>query len=235
MKLGMAAKIAASSSVISVGMIVVLSAAHLYESSKLADALQLNRLEAIAVTAAGNLAPAQLRAIREDEESFRAVQKQLAAIALANGVEPQLVYLLGAESLALLVTGDPMHNGTPEAHQRPPNRATAAIKNDAGETIVLLEVGAWNSTFVNQRQRPNFLAAVLVSLAGIALIFWTVHLATKKLRLLAQTANAISRGDVERAVPEMGGDEVGELAVAVERLRESTRTGIELFRSSRAP
>lgn len=86
-----------------------------------------------------------------------------------------------------------------------------------------------------------FLAHTAIALAlsaaafvcGVAAIFLGTRALLSRIEALAEAAETISRGKLDTPVPEMGDDELGRMADALERLRESERTGIEMLSSSR--
>jgi len=67
----------------------------------------------------------------------------------------------------------------------------------------------------------------LVGLALLAFVYWASRRVTLPVRLMASTAEAIARGDLERTVPSGGEDEVGRLATSFERMRRSLKARLE--------
>jgi two-component system, sensor histidine kinase and response regulator len=195
-------------------------------------------------------------------DNYRALQQQLAIVASSTGVKPHLIYTLRPKGAAFefVVMGDAMRNDVGNVYEMAPPELREAwrdgrsghrgryetengtwisgfapIRTADGQHVALLEVDYEISEFVTRYETQLLKTlgiAGAVFVFGVMLIFWVVRATTSRIVRLTELADAISRGKVEQAVPAMGHDEVGRLATALERLRESVRTSLELLKSS---
>jgi methyl-accepting chemotaxis protein len=196
-------------------------------------------------------------------ESYRTLRQMLADVARVNDVRPDLVYTLRprndayelvvmadesrndigdpyhrapAELAEVLADGRPRHRGIYETEHGKYISGFAAIRNHDHAIVGLLEVDYEISAFISEMRRNGARAiavAGVILLAGVLSMFFAVRAVTSRIVRLTALADAISKGDVERPVTGMGKDEVGRLASALERLRESVRTSLELLRDQK--
>lgn len=193
-------------------------------------------------------------------EAYQRLRAHLGAVSTATGVKPHLIYTLRPKGVAfelvvmadasrndignlytmappelrdVLASGRAGHRGRYQTENGTWISGFAPIRNDAGKSVGLLEVDYEISEFI-ARWRAQMLKilgiAGAVFACGVALVFMVIRATTSRIVRLTEVADAISRGKVEQPVPSMGHDEVGRLASALERLRESVRTSLELLR-----
>jgi methyl-accepting chemotaxis protein len=192
-------------------------------------------------------------------EAYSVLRAMLGRVASANGIKPELVYTLrrldGAieivvmadenrnnigdkyvqtppEVAAVLDTGVAAHRGLYQTEHGRWISGFAPIRDHQGRVVALLEVDHEISDFfaeVRSRVLTSIFVSGLIVLLGVLLVFAAVRARTRRIVELTALADAISLGQVEKQVPQMGDDEVGRLAAALERLRESVSTSLELL------
>jgi methyl-accepting chemotaxis protein len=194
---------------------------------------------------------------------YRELRVALDLAAAANGVKPHLMYTLRprGDAYELVVMADESRNDIGNAYQlappelgqvlatgRPGHRGRyvtengtwisgfAPIRDASGQAVALVEVDYEISEFIG-RYRAELARIMAIAAAvlifGVLAVFWVIRATTARIVRLTELADAISRGQVEKEVAAMGTDEVGRLAAALERLRESVRTSLELLASER--
>jgi methyl-accepting chemotaxis protein len=193
--------------------------------------------------------------------AYSTLRSRLFRIAQANGIRPDLVYTLrrNGEAIEFVVMADEKRNDIGNKYiMVPPEVASvldtgraahrglyrtehgrwisgfAPIRDHAGRIVALLELDYEISDFfaeVRSRVLTSIIASGIVVLVGVVLVFAAVRARTRRIVRLTELADAISRGEVEKHVPQMGTDEIGRLALALDRLRESVRTSLEMLQN----
>ncbi|HZC29435.1 MAG TPA: histidine kinase dimerization/phospho-acceptor domain-containing protein, partial [Gaiellaceae bacterium] len=118
-------------------------------------------------------------------------------------------------------------SGTVEYRER--RYAEAAIP--IGSEYVLLLSSRLDDTLANVRlvRRRLLIAGVIALIASLAVGYGAATLFARRLRRLERAAERIASGDFSEPVSDDGGDEVGQLAAAFERMRQQL-AGLERAR-----
>lgn len=196
---------------------------------------------------------------KEDLEgdTYRQLNAYLAQVVQVNGLEPDTVYVLrpkgNGTEFVVVATQNPLlgnqyqlrpemvpvfqegrsnHTGVYRDAHGTWLSGYAPISDKFGKVVALLEVDyrveVLLAHLVSNTQKLVF-TSYMVALLGIAASIGVAHTITRRLRSLATTAEQMSLGQLDHPIKAEGKDEVGELAKALERVRESLKTSTELL------
>ncbi|MBX7221946.1 MAG: HAMP domain-containing protein [Blastocatellia bacterium] len=193
-----------------------------------------------------------------ETETYRKLKTYLAEVVRVNGLNPDTVYvlrpngngtefvvvatdnpLLGnryelkAEMVPVLKEGKSNHTGVYRDAHGTWLSGYAPISEKSGKIVALLEVDyrveVLLAHLVSNTQRIVFTSYV-VAIFGILASIVVAQTITRRLRMLSVAAEQMSLGNLESPIPVVGKDEISELSVALERMRESLKTSNELLR-----
>ena len=105
-----------------------------------------------------------------------------------------------------------------------------AVQPSDGKPIGSIHVGISTATYETALQdvmKRSLGSWALVSILGLALLFWTIRRLLTPLREMSQVAVAIADGDLTHAVQSTSRDEVGRLAYALDRMTVNLRSTID--------
>ena len=166
------------------------------------------------------------RALRaEDEESWQAQWEEYSTLA-GSGVDPELASLAGDDGvfavrglqIALSSRTNELTSEFNRASAAMDEAVTGLLAGSRAETAVALE-----SSVQSFDQGRILLAAVSVASVLAAIMtawLWVGNGVVLRLSRLSDRMRKMAGGDLETPVPEIGGDEIGELADALEVFRK---------------
>ncbi|MEM1008734.1 MAG: HAMP domain-containing protein [Myxococcota bacterium] len=110
--------------------------------------------------------------------------------------------------------------------------AFAPIRNRAGKTVAVLEVDELLKTFqatLRGKVIDLMITSSFILLFSILLSFWFAKRLSSTLIQLKRSAEELSLGQLEQPIEARSNDEVGDLANALERMRESLRIARDML------
>ncbi|MCB9640326.1 MAG: HAMP domain-containing protein [Myxococcales bacterium] len=110
--------------------------------------------------------------------------------------------------------------------------AFAPIRNSKNKVVAVLEVDEKLKTFQSELAMQLFWPAIAAALVLLLALFFSIHFAQRlvaRLAYLRDVTEKISLGQMDHPIEITTRDEVGELAQALERMRESLKMAMQML------
>lgn len=110
--------------------------------------------------------------------------------------------------------------------------AFAPIRNSQGKVVSVLEVDEKLKTFQNELAMQLFWPAIAAALVLFLALLFSIHFSKRlvaRLAYLRDVTEKISLGQMEHPIEVRSNDEIGDLAKALERMRESLKMAMQML------